>query len=110
MSISLTKLSIMKFNFAEQIGLFCMLVFQLNLAHAQPNNKLFFKELVQDAPATKTINDSTLKAGARLDTNNGVLPTVPLQPRFQHYVQKYLAINGESLEQIRETHAAKFNT
>ena len=100
----------MKFNFAEQIGLFCMLVFQLNLAHAQPYNKLFFKELVQDAPATKTINDSTLKAGTDRNANNGILPTVPLQPRFQQYVHKYLSTNGETLEQIRQKNAAKFST
>lgn len=100
----------MKFNFAEQIGLFCMLVLHLNLAHSQPYNKLFFKDLVQDAPVTKTINDSVLKVGADSCGNNGILPTVPLQPRFQQYVQQYLARNGETLEQIRQTNAAKFST
>jgi membrane-bound lytic murein transglycosylase D len=110
MSISLTKLSSMKFNFAEQIGLFCMLVLHLNLAYTQPYIRLSLKDLVQDAPATTTINDSILKAEPGRYENNGILPTVPLQPRFQQYVQKYLAKNGETLEQIRQTNAAKFNT
>ncbi len=100
----------MKFNFAEQIGLFCMLVFQLNLAHAQPNNKLFFKDLVQNLPATKSTDDSTITAEESNCANKDVLRTIPLQPRFQQYVQKYLSTNGEILEQIRQTNAAKFNT
>ena len=110
MSISLTKLSIMKINLGEQIGLFCMMVLFYNLAYAQPYNKMFLPDSLQDLPATKTTNDSTQKAEAGSTTNNHALITVPLQPRFQHYVQKYLATNAEILEQIRQTNAAKFST
>jgi len=109
MSISLTKLSIMKINLGEQIGLFCMMVLFYNLAYAQPYNKMFLPDSLQDLPATKTTNDSTQKAEAGSTTNNHALITVPLQPRFQHYVQKYLATNAEILEQIRQSNIAKFN-
>ena len=109
MSISLTKLSIMKINLGEQIGLFCMMVLFYNLAYTQPYNKMFLPDSLQDLPATKTTNDSTQKAEAGSTTNNHALTTVPLQPRFQHYVQKYLATNAEILEQIRQSNIAKFN-
>jgi len=109
MSISLTKLSIMKINLGEQIGLFCMLVLFYNLAYTQPYNKMFLPDSLRDLPATKTTADSTTKAEAVSTANNHALTTVTLQPRFQHYVQKYLATNGEILEQIRQSNIAKFN-
>jgi len=71
---------------------------------------MFLPDSLQDLPATKATTDSTTKAEAGSTANNHALATVPLQPRFQHYVQKYLATNGEILEQIKQTHSAKFNT
>ena len=109
MSISLTKLSIMKINLGEQIGLFCMLVLFFNLAYTQPYNKMFLPDSLQDLPATKTTTDTTTQAEAGSTANNHALTTVPLQPCFQHYVQKYLATNGEILEQIKQSSIAKFN-
>ncbi|MDO9373991.1 MAG: lytic transglycosylase domain-containing protein [Ferruginibacter sp.] len=100
----------MKFNFAEQIGLFCMLVLQLNLAYSQPYIRLSLKNLLPDVPVITTNNDNSLKAGSDSCADYVISPVVPLQPRFQPYVQKYLATNGEILEQIRQTNAAKFNT
>ena len=110
MSISLTKLSIMKIKLGEQIGLFCMMVLFFNLAYTQPYNKMLLPDSLQDLTATKTTTDNTTKVEAGSTTNNHALTTVPLQPRFQHYVQKYLAKNAETLEQIKQTHSAKFNT
>lgn len=109
MSISLTKLSIMKINLGEQIGLFCMLVLFFNLAYTQPHHKLFLPDFLQDSPAIQTTTDSTKNAEADSTANN-VSTIIPLQPRFQHYVQKYLASNAEMLEHTRQTSMAKFNT
>lgn len=108
MSISLTKLSIMKINLGEQIGLFCMLVLFFNLAYTQPLNKLFLPDLLLDSIAAKT-TDSTTKARTDSIANIDVA-MVPLQPRFQQYVHKYLATNAEMLDYIRETNGTKFNT
>jgi membrane-bound lytic murein transglycosylase D len=102
----LTKLSVMKINLREQIGLFCMLVLSFNLAYSQPHTDLFLREMPQDSLVIKT--DSITKVDSSVSVN--VSATVPLQPHFKNYVNKYLDINAEMLEDIRETNSAKFNT
>ncbi|MEO6128938.1 MAG: lytic transglycosylase domain-containing protein [Ferruginibacter sp.] len=96
----------MKINLREQIGLFCMLLLTFNLAYSQPHIDLFLRGIVQDSVVTTT--DSITKADS--SANVSVSATVPLQPQFKKYVNKYLDINADMLEHIRETNSAKFNT
>ena len=97
----------MKINLTEQIGLLAVLVLFFNLAYSQPHTELFLPEMLQDSLVT---TDSTTKAKTDSTANINVSTTVPLQPHFQTYVHKYLGVNVEMLEHIRETNSAKFNT
>lgn len=89
----------MKTTYFKQIGWLGMLVFFFSQAHTQPQNELLLPYLLHDSLATKTAVNSDVHAAM-----------VPLQSNVQRYVDHYLDINAEALQQIKERKSAMCKT
>lgn len=88
----------MKITFFKRIGLMGMLVFILNLAHAQPQSELLLPYLLSDSVFAKTM------------VNTNAVTNIPLQSTVQKYVDQYLYTNAETLGQIKKRNSTTFKS
>ena len=79
----------MKTTLFKKMGWLGMLVCFFNQAYTQPQNELLLPYLLHDSVATKTTVHKDIPASI-----------VPLQSNLQRYVDHYLDINAEALQQI----------
>jgi membrane-bound lytic murein transglycosylase D len=93
----------MKTTLCKQLALFSLLVFFLIHTFAtlsQTQNKLLLPYLVNDSAEAKTATDSNKTAAA----------IIPLQPGVRNQAKRYLAENGEILENIKDKQSVKCKT
>ena len=89
----------MKTTLFKQMGWLGMLVLFFNQAYTQPQNELLLPYLLHDSVATKTTMNNDVAASI-----------VPLQSHLQRYVDHYLDVNTEALQQIKERKSAVCKT